>query len=204
MDDRPGSSAAALVVDVDEEARAAIASALARAGYATLEALSGEEAVEIARRTPPMLVALEVFLPGICGYQVLRELRAEFGAGLPIVFVSGVRTEACDRVAGMLLGADDYFVKPIASDEFLLRVQRLLARSRPVAAAIVSRLTSREQEVLRLLAEGLDAAEIAERLFISRKTVRTHIENIFRKLQVHNRAQAVGLAYRQDLLGSAV
>src|SRR5258706_2758175 len=96
MDDRPGSSAAALVVDVDEEARAAIASALARAGYATLEALSGEEAVEIARRTPPMLVALEVLLPGICGYQVLRELRAEFGAGLPIVFGSGVRTEACD------------------------------------------------------------------------------------------------------------
>jgi DNA-binding NarL/FixJ family response regulator len=104
----------------------------------------------------------------------------------------------------MLLGADDYFVKPIASDEFLLRVQRLLVRSRPVAAAVASRLTSREQEVLRLLAEGLDAAEIAGRLFISRKTVRTHIENIYRKLQVHNRAQAVGLAYRQELLGSSV
>ena len=204
MDDTPGPIAPALVVDEDEGSRAAIASALARAGYATLEALSGEEAVEIARRTPPMLVALEVALPGICGYQVLRELRAEFGPGLPIVFVSGVRTEACDRVAGMLLGADDYFVKPIASDEFLLRVQRLLVRSRPVAAAVASRLTSREQEVLRLLAEGHDAAEIAGRLFISRKTVRTHIENIYRKLQVHNRAQAVGLAYRQELLGSSV
>jgi DNA-binding NarL/FixJ family response regulator len=204
MDEVPGPSAPVLVVDGDEEARAIIASALGRAGYTTLEASSGEEAVEIAHRDPPTLVALEVVLPGICGYQVLRELRADFGAGLPIVFVSGARTEACDRVAGLLLGADDYFVKPIAADEFLLRVQRLLALSRPVTAAVASRLTSREQEVLRLLAEGLDLTEIAGRLFISRKTVRTHIENIFRKLQVHNRAQAVGLAYRQDLLRPTV
>src|SRR5258708_6286048 len=136
-----------LVVDGDEGARAITASALVRAGYVTAEALSGEEAVEIARRDPPRLVALEVLLPGICGYEVLRELRIEFGPGLPIVFVSGARTEACDRVAGLLLGADDYFVKPIASDEFMLRVRRLLDRSKPVAPAVASKLTSREQEV---------------------------------------------------------
>jgi DNA-binding NarL/FixJ family response regulator len=194
-----------LAVDGDGESRAVVASALCRAGYTTLEASSGEEAIEIARRDPPALVALEVKLPGICGYQVLVELRVEFGAGLPIVFVSGARTEACDRVAGLLLGADDYFVKPIASDEFLLRVRRLVDRSKAAIAPIVaSKLTPRELEVLRLLAEGLDGDEIARRLFIARKTVRTHIEHIFCKLQVHTRGQAVALAYRQDLLGASV
>jgi DNA-binding NarL/FixJ family response regulator len=192
-------------VDGDVESRAVVASALCRAGYATLEASSGEEAIEIARRDPPALVALEVKLPGICGYQVLVELRVEFGAGLPIVFVSGARTEACDRVAGLLLGADDYFVKPIASDEFLLRVRRLIDRSKATVAPVVaSKLTPRELEVLRLLAEGLDGDEIARRLFIAGKTVRTHIENIFRKLQVHTRGQAIALAYRHDLLGASV
>jgi DNA-binding NarL/FixJ family response regulator len=201
----PEGSARVLAVDGDVESRAVVASALCRAGYMTLEASSGEEAIEIARRDPPALVALEVKLPGICGYQVLVELRVEFGAGLPIVFVSGARTEACDRVAGLLLGADDYFVKPIASDEFLLRVRRLIDRSKAAIAPIVaSKLTPRELEVLRLLAEGLDGDEIARRLFIARKTVRTHIENIFRKLQVHTRGQAIALAYRQDLLGASV
>jgi DNA-binding NarL/FixJ family response regulator len=100
--------------------------------------------------------------------------------------------------------ADDYFVKPIASDEFLLRVRRLVDRSKAVAPAVASKLTPRELEVLRLLAEGLDGDEIARRLFIAGKTVRTHIENILRKLQVHTRGQAIALAYRQDLLGASV
>jgi DNA-binding NarL/FixJ family response regulator len=195
-----GPSTPVLVVDDDADARAVVTSALGRTGCSTLEAISGEEALEIARRDPPALVSLDVCLPGICGYEVLRELRVEFGVGLPIVLVSGARAESCDRVAGLLLGADDFFVKPIAPDEFLIRVRRLLARSKPVAPAVASRLTSREQEVLGLLAQGLDPDDIAGRLFIARKTVRTHIENIFRKLEVHSRGQAIALAYRQDLL----
>jgi DNA-binding NarL/FixJ family response regulator len=61
-------------------------------------------------------------------------------------------------------------------------------------------LTRREQEVLRLLAEGLRQSEIASRLFISGRTVGTHIEHILSKLGVRSRTQAVALAYRQDLL----
>jgi DNA-binding NarL/FixJ family response regulator len=186
-------------VDSDRDARAVVACALNRAGYSTLEASSGEEAIEIARREPPALITLEVLLPGICGYEVLRELRAEFGAGLPVVFVSGTRTEACDRVAGLLLGADDYFVRPFAPDEFVLRIRRLLDRA--MTPAVLVRLTAREQEVLQLLAEGLAPDEIARRLFIARKTVGTHIEHIFRKLRVHSRAQAIAVAYRTRLLG---
>jgi two-component system nitrate/nitrite response regulator NarL len=189
-----------LLVDDDPDERAAMTSALSRSGYATMEATTGEEALELAARRPPALAVLDICLPGISGYEVFRELREEFGAGLPVVFISAARTESYDRVAGLLLGADDYFVKPIAPDEFLLRIERVLGRSRPVAPEVTARLTSREGEVLRLLADGLRQDEIAQRLFISRKTVGTHIENILRKLGVHSRVEAVALAHQSLLI----
>jgi DNA-binding CsgD family transcriptional regulator len=70
----------------------------------------------------------------------------------------------------------------------------------PVTPAVASRLTARETEVLRLLAEGCEPAEIAKQLFISRRTVDTHLENVMRKLGVRSRAQAVALAYREELV----
>jgi DNA-binding CsgD family transcriptional regulator len=73
--------------------------------------------------------------------------------------------------------------------------------SSPVfAPSVASKLTNREMEVLRLLAEGLEQDEIARHLFITRKTVGTHIENVMRKLGVRTRSQAVALAYREDLV----
>jgi two-component system nitrate/nitrite response regulator NarL len=192
-----------LVVDDDSDLRRRVASALARAGFATSEAATGEEALDNARREPPALVVLDICLPGICGYEVFRELREEFGDGLPVVFVSGARTQSYDRVAGLLLGADDYLVKPFALDELLLRVRRLVHRSRPARTTLASRLTSREQEVFGLLAEGLGHAQIASRLYISRKTVGTHVEHIFRKLGVHSRAEAVALASPVRPVGTA-
>jgi DNA-binding NarL/FixJ family response regulator len=154
-------------------------------------------------RVAPALVLLEVCLPAICGYEVCRQLRGPYGEALPIVFVSGERTESYDRVAGLLVGADEYLVKPMSPDELLIRVERLLGRSRPVAPPVAAKLTRREREILSLLAEGLHAAEIAARLFISPKTVSTHVDRILRKLGVRSRAQAVALAYRRDLVSAA-
>jgi DNA-binding CsgD family transcriptional regulator len=68
---------------------------------------------------------------------------------------------------------------------------------------VAVKLTRRELEILSLLAEGLHAAEIAARLFISPKTVSTHVDRILRKLGVRSRAQAVALAYRRDLVSAA-
>jgi DNA-binding NarL/FixJ family response regulator len=119
------------------------------------------------------------------------------------VFVSGERTESYDRVAGLLVGADEYLVKPVSPDELLIRVERLVGRSTPVAPPVAAKLTRRELEILSLLAQGLHAAEIAARLFISPKTVSTHVDRILRKLGVRSRAQAVALAYRRDLVPAA-
>lgn len=193
-----------LIADHDEEMRSLVAAVLAQAGYETLEAASGDEAIDAARRALPRLVVLEVALPGLSGYEVCHQLRNDFGEALPIVFVSGDRTEPFDRVAGFLIGADDYLIKPFAPDELLARVRRLARRTAPVPASVASKLTNREMEVLRLLAEGLEQGDIARQLFITRKTVGTHIENIMRKLGVRSRSQAVALAYREDLIKTTV
>jgi DNA-binding NarL/FixJ family response regulator len=192
-----------LVVDRDRAAGHEIADLLGGVGLETRTATSGEDALAVAAGRRPQAVLLEVRLPGVCGYEVLRELRHRYGERLPIMFVSGERVEPCDRVAGLLLGADDYVVKPFAPDELIARVQRLLVRSASDdPGALRSKLTRREQEVLQLLASGLTQPEIASELVISSSTVASHIEHILEKLGVHSRAQAVALALRSGLVGA--
>jgi DNA-binding NarL/FixJ family response regulator len=146
-----------------------------------------------------------VRLPGISGYEVLRELRSRYGETLPIIFVSGERVEAFDRVAGILLGADDYVVKPFAPDELIARVRRLVFRAgSDDPGALGTKLTRREQEVLQLLASGLTQQQIAKQLVISSSTVDSHIEHVLEKLGVRSRAQAVALALRSGLVGAPI
>jgi DNA-binding NarL/FixJ family response regulator len=187
-----------LIVDPDETSRRLAGEALRRVGFLTLEAESGEEAVDVARRKRPRVVVLEVCLPGICGYEVCRELKDEFSERLAIVFVSATRKEPHDRVGGLLLGADDYLGKPFDGDELAARVRRLAERSAPIGLGGASHLTPREGEVYALLAQGLGQGEIARRLFITPKTVATHIEHILGKLGVRSRAQAVAFAHRRN------
>jgi len=193
--DRPSS---VLIVDGEPSARGALSNALHRAGYATQQTGTGEEALEAAGRQRPALVIMETHLPGASGYEICREFRERYGDALPIIFVSAARTDETDRVAGLLLGADEYLAKPIQFDHLLARVRRLVAQSAAVTGPVASRLTPREQEVLGLLADGLEQDEIANRLFIAPKTVAKHIERILGKLGVRSRAQAVVLALRGD------
>jgi DNA-binding NarL/FixJ family response regulator len=126
-----------------------------------------------------------------------------------VIFVSGERREPFDRVAGLLIGADDYVVKPFDPDELLARVHAVLRRAGPVgtaedvSSAADLQLTPREQEVLSLLAGGTRQLDIAGELFISSKTVATHIQRILGKLGVHSRAEAVALAHQRNLVDVA-
>jgi DNA-binding NarL/FixJ family response regulator len=188
-----------LIVDEDERDRAELARLLVAAGYAVIEASSGEEAIGIVREQDLSLALLGVALDDVSGYEVCRTIREEMGSEPPVIFVSGNRTESYDRVAGLLIGADDYLSKPYAADELLARVRALLRRKRRQSPPTAG-LTARELEVLTLLAEGLTPDAIAARLYISTRTVGTHIENVFRKLGVRTRAQAVAFAFREGLV----
>ncbi len=186
-----------LVVDDDEGLRAFVRETLLHAGYSTFETDSGRDVVELVRRERPALVILDVQLPVLSGYEVCRRIRDE-GATPPILFISGERIDGLDRVAGLLLGADDYLVKPFSADELLARIRGLLRRSENGRSenGNSAQLTRRELAVIRLLAEGLAHREIGRRLVISPKTVGTHVEHIYEKLGAHNRTEALAAAYR--------
>jgi DNA-binding NarL/FixJ family response regulator len=196
---------AIVIADGDENGRALAAAALSRAGYETFEVSTGSAALDAVRANGVALVVLEVGLPDMTGYEVCRELRIERGDELPIFFLSGLRTEPLDRVAGLLLGADDFIVKPFDPDELVARVRRFVNRKAVTREVTVGdpgspQLTRREIEVLNLLVEGRRQKEIAAQLVISQKTVATHIQNLLGKFGVHSRAELIARAY---LLGHA-
>jgi DNA-binding NarL/FixJ family response regulator len=198
----PTPQSSILVVDDDKQFRSLMATALERAGYAAVEAATGEEAMEAARRERPALVLVDVKLPGIHGYEVCRELKETFGEELPVFLISGERTEAFDLAAGLLIGADESLAKPLDPDELLARVRKYVqpGETRGEGETVAPDLTSREREVLGLLARGLTQGEIARALVISEKTVATHIQHVLEKLGVHSRAEAVALAHRSGLV----
>jgi DNA-binding NarL/FixJ family response regulator len=192
-----------LVVDDDPVICDLVAATLTEHGYPTRRASDAREALYLVDRELPDVVVLDVHLPDISGYQVCRRLRDDYGDSVGIILISGERKESMDRAAGLLIGADDYMIKPFVLDELLARVQRLARRSRPIARTVVAGLTRRELEILRLLACGMDHVDIARDLVITAKTVEKHIEHILLKLGVHSRAQAVALALQQEPLQTA-
>lgn len=100
-------------------------------GYEVEVAADGGAGLAAARRTPPDLVVLDLMLPGMDGYRVLRQLRGE-GLWMPVVILTA-RGEETDKVLGFRLGADDYVTKPFGVLELLARIAAMLRRSRPPA-----------------------------------------------------------------------
>ena len=179
--------------------RGQLLGALDREGVRIVHAETAEEALAVARRHPPKAVVAEVRLQGMSGYELCHELRRELGNAPTIVLVFEERSHADDRVAALLLGADDYLVKPVDRYELLVRLRRILARATAFDDA-APELTRRELEVLTLLADGRNRTEIASTLVISPKTVATHVRHILDKLGARTRAQAVAVALRTNML----
>ncbi|MFA6989851.1 MAG: response regulator transcription factor, partial [Candidatus Gastranaerophilaceae bacterium] len=118
------------------------------------------------------------------------------------------------QVSGLKFGADDYVVKPFSLPNLLARIEALLRRSKWAENKKVQKnmnlpftsqqpivpLTAREKEVLELVAQGANNNDIAEKLFIREVTVKTHLNSIFKKLNVTNRTQAVLLAMQMSII----
>jgi DNA-binding response OmpR family regulator len=121
-----------LIVDDEPAIVAAVRERLERDGLAVLAAESGERALAIVAEGPPDLILLDVGLPGMDGFELLRRLRAD-GLGTPVLLLTA-RGDENDRVVGIELGADDYVVKPFSVRELAARVRALLRRAAEVAA----------------------------------------------------------------------
>jgi two-component system, OmpR family, alkaline phosphatase synthesis response regulator PhoP len=115
-----------LVVDHDDSVRVLVSSLLESAGFAVAEAATGEAALALAGAVGPTLALVDVFLPGLSGYELCHRLKTELG--VPVVLVSRPSRESLDEVAGMLVGADACVSKPFAPDDLLDRVRQVLVQ----------------------------------------------------------------------------
>lgn len=129
MDQSPTGSELVLVVDDEPHIVALVAYHLAKAGYRVATATNGNDALSLANRDRPSLVVLDLMLPGMSGFEVLKKLRARDHTKDVAVLMLTARREEPDRIEGLSLGADDYLVKPFSPQELVLRVKAILRRS---------------------------------------------------------------------------
>ena len=124
-----------LVVDDEADIVALVAFHLAKAGYRVSTAANGPDGLAAARQERPMLVVLDLMLPGMSGLEVLRELRAHESTRDIAVLLLTARREERDRIEGLSIGADDYLTKPFSPQELVLRVGAILRRMAAGGAA---------------------------------------------------------------------
>jgi len=132
-----------LVVDDEPDIVALVAYHLAKAGYRVSTASSGTEAIDAVRRERPSLVVLDLMLPGMTGYEVLEQIRANEPTRDVAVLMLTARREEPDRIHGLSLGADDYLTKPFSPQELVLRVGAILRRVGASGASSRDRLLYR-------------------------------------------------------------
>lgn len=160
------------------------------------------------------LILLDVMMPKMDGWETLKAIRENPDKKeIPIIMLTALDKEQ-QQISGLRFGADDYIVKPFTLPNLLARIEALLRRSKwkqentqiaPTNLSFASdepidTLTPRETEVLSLVAQGANNQEIAEKLFVREVTVKTHLNNIFKKLNVSNRTQAVLLAMQLKII----
>ncbi len=181
------------------------------------EAATGEGAVAQVREHAPDVVVMDLAMPGLGGVEATRLIIDE--APHTSVVVLTVSEEASDVVDAIVAGACGYLLKSASIDELIAGIRaaaagdalispgiagRLLSHVReqavPASPSPTTQLSARELDVLKLVAEGKDNAEIAAELFISPKTVKNHISNILMKLQISNRIQAAVYAVRRGIV----
>jgi two-component system phosphate regulon response regulator PhoB len=125
----PAPTARILVVDDEPDIVALVVYHLAKSGFRVSSAATGPDAVALAKRERPSLVVLDLMLPGMSGFDVLRDIRADAGTKDIAVLMLTARKDEPDRIKGLSLGADDYLTKPFSPQELVLRVQAILRRT---------------------------------------------------------------------------
>lgn len=179
-------------------------------GYEVKAAFDGVQAMkELSEKSNAFdIVLLDVMMPNMNGWETLKAIRRnEHTKHLPVIMLTAVNEEQ-KMVTGLKIGADDYIVKPFVLPNLLARMEAVLRRSvrqkevqqDTIQHVPLELLTSKEKEVLQMVAKGESNKQIADKMFVKEVTVKTHLNSIFKKLKVANRTQAVLLAMQTDLI----
>lgn len=169
----------------------------------------GESALASIGKLPIDIVLMDIDLPGKSGIEVTRKIKAE-NPNLDIIMLT-VQSDDDSIFESLCAGASGYLLKDTSPSELLVHIRGVYDGGAPMSSQIARRiinsfrvidnpLSDRETEILKMLSRGMNYKEIAEELFLSPHTVKTHIKNIYSKLHVGNRAEAIYKAIKQKLI----
>ena len=182
------------------------------------QAATGAQAVSLVRELHPDVVVMDIRMPGMDGIEATRMITSESAAARVVMLTTFDDDDNVYR--SLRAGASGFLVKDMALDDLLAAIRVVAAGDALIAPSVTRRLieefaarpdparekptvagiTEREREVLTLIGRGLSNAAIAAELFVSAATVKTHIARLFTKLDAHDRAQLVIIAYETGLV----
>jgi DNA-binding NarL/FixJ family response regulator len=218
-DERPAQAITVLLVEDDAPTSWRLQDALAKAGFEVTAAATLAEARAALTQRGPTVLLTDLQLPDGHGVDLIRETRQRF-PDTEIMVISILGDEE-SVISAITVGATGYLLKDAFPTDIAATVRELVAGHSPISASIArfivrrtqssperspepplntAKLTPREIDILWGIAKGFSYAEIADHLGLSRQTVPGHIKNIYRKLEVHTRGEAVFEALQQGLI----
>lgn len=202
-----------LIVDDDLTLQAALSRRLQQQGFEVINATSAADGLRLFTEHRPDVVVSDVLMPQMDGFEFCRRLRASpSGELVPFIFLSSL-SEVESRIHAHNIGADDYLVKPFHPRELIAKINGLIDRTEKIQAQVERMvqqvrsqtdstaapnplpLTPAEAKVFWEVIQGYTNKQIGERLFISPRTVQTHLSNILSKLSLENRSQLIRFAF---------
>jgi DNA-binding NarL/FixJ family response regulator len=197
-----------LILEDNDQLAHCLAMELEQEGFSVETARSGAEGLQRLRQgehpAPFDALIIDWDLPDFSGLEVYERL-ANQPQRPPALMLTG-RDRVEDRVTALNRGFDDYLVKPFSFDELIARLRAITRRQQqaPAPSRVQdSPLSEREQDVLKLIARGQSNSEIAETLFLSTETVKSHVKSILTKLHAKDRTHALVLALQQGFVAVA-
>jgi DNA-binding NarL/FixJ family response regulator len=199
-----------LIVDDHEVVREGLRLSLSRAPHIRVvgEASDGASAIDLALRRKPDVVIMDVRMPGMDGLEATRRLSDQLPETKVLIFTAYSERSLLGR--GFESGAKGYVLKEAPHGTLVRAIEQVAAGEAYVDPALMPQflsgrdqtdmLTPREREILQLLADGLSNGDVAERLFISQETVKSHVRHILTKLEADTRTQAVAIALREAMI----
>jgi DNA-binding NarL/FixJ family response regulator len=199
-----------LIVDDHEVVREGLRLSLSRAPHIRVigEASDGAAAVALAERRKPDVVIMDVRMPGMDGLEATKELSKKLPGISVLIFTAFSERSLLAR--GLDSGAKGYILKEAPHETLLRAIERVAKGEGYVDPALMpaflsgkdreEMLTAREREILQLLADGMSNNDVAQKLFISQETVKSHVRHILTKLEADTRTHAVAIALREAII----